>query len=288
MGAFELEPFAGGTRRVAEAIAAAPGDHRGRRRRLRGRARAVRARRRGRPPLDRRRRVAGAGRGQDRCRAWRCCREPHAVHRRQLEDEQDDRRGGGVHRGAAAAGVRRPRAWTSRSARRSSRCRRWSTRRAARASASTRRPCTRPTPAPSPARSRRRCSPRSTSTAWCSGTPSAASTSTRPTGRCSRRCPKALEAGLVPILCVGETEEERERGDTERKLRHQVQEGLDKVPIERLPEVVVAYEPVWAIGTGLTRDGRAGAGRGARSCARWSRASTRPPARRCGSSTAAR
>ena len=62
----------------------------------------------------------------------------------------------------------------------------------------------------------------------------------------------ALEAGLVPILCVGETEEERERGDTERKLRHQVQEGLDKVPIERLPEVVIAYEPVWAIGTGLT------------------------------------
>ncbi len=67
-----------------------------------------------------------------------------------------------------------------------------------------------------------------------------------------QKVPKALESGLVPILCVGETEEERERGDTERKLRHQVQEGLDKVPIERLPEVVVAYEPVWAIGTGLT------------------------------------
>ena len=66
------------------------------------------------------------------------------------------------------------------------------------------------------------------------------------------KVPAALEAGLVPILCVGETEEERERGDTERKLRHQVQEGLDKVPVERLPEVVIAYEPVWAIGTGLT------------------------------------
>jgi triosephosphate isomerase len=60
----------------------------------------------------------------------------------------------------------------------------------------------------------------------------------------------ALEADLTPILCVGETEEERERGDTERKLRHQVQEGLEKVPIERLPEVVVAYEPIWAIGSG--------------------------------------
>ena len=60
----------------------------------------------------------------------------------------------------------------------------------------------------------------------------------------------ALQSGLTPILCVGETEEERERGETERKLRHQVQEGLDKVPPERLPEVVVAYEPIWAIGTG--------------------------------------
>ena len=66
------------------------------------------------------------------------------------------------------------------------------------------------------------------------------------------KVPRALEAGLIPILCVGETEEERERGDTERKLRHQVQEGLEKVPVERLHEVVVAYEPIWAIGTGLT------------------------------------
>ncbi len=67
-----------------------------------------------------------------------------------------------------------------------------------------------------------------------------------------QKVPRALEAGLIPILCVGETEDERERGDTERKLRHQVQEGLEKVPLERLHEVVVAYEPIWAIGTGLT------------------------------------
>ena len=66
----------------------------------------------------------------------------------------------------------------------------------------------------------------------------------------AHKVPAALEAGLVPILCVGETEEERERGDTERKLRHQVQEGLIRVPSERLGDVVIAYEPIWAIGTG--------------------------------------
>jgi triosephosphate isomerase len=64
------------------------------------------------------------------------------------------------------------------------------------------------------------------------------------------KVPAALEAGLVPILCVGETEDERENGDTERRLRHQVQEGLEKVASERLGDVVVAYEPIWAIGTG--------------------------------------
>jgi len=60
----------------------------------------------------------------------------------------------------------------------------------------------------------------------------------------------ALEAGLKPILCVGETEEERERGDTERKLRHQVQEGLERLTAEQIADVTVAYEPIWAIGTG--------------------------------------
>jgi triosephosphate isomerase (TIM) len=64
------------------------------------------------------------------------------------------------------------------------------------------------------------------------------------------KVPAALEAGLLPILCVGETEEERERGETQRKLRHQVREGLEKVAPERLAEVTIAYEPIWAIGTG--------------------------------------
>ncbi|HVL31676.1 MAG TPA: triose-phosphate isomerase [Solirubrobacteraceae bacterium] len=61
----------------------------------------------------------------------------------------------------------------------------------------------------------------------------------------------ALDAGLKPILCVGETEEERERGDTERKLRHQVQEGLERLSADQIAEVTVAYEPIWAIGTGV-------------------------------------
>ena len=66
----------------------------------------------------------------------------------------------------------------------------------------------------------------------------------------SEKVPAAMNAGIKPILCVGETEDERERGDTERKLRHQVQEGLEKLETQRLGDVVIAYEPIWAIGTG--------------------------------------
>jgi triosephosphate isomerase len=67
-----------------------------------------------------------------------------------------------------------------------------------------------------------------------------------------RKVPAALEAGLVPILCVGETEAEREAGETDRKLRHQIRMDLAEVPAERLADVVIAYEPIWAIGTGKT------------------------------------
>ena len=65
-----------------------------------------------------------------------------------------------------------------------------------------------------------------------------------------QKVPAALDAGLQPILCVGESEEERERDETQRKLRTQVKEGLEGVGDDRLADVVIAYEPIWAIGTG--------------------------------------
>jgi len=64
------------------------------------------------------------------------------------------------------------------------------------------------------------------------------------------KVPAALRAGLVPIVCVGETESERDNEDTDRKLRQQIREDLAAVASERLAEVVIAYEPIWAIGSG--------------------------------------
>jgi triosephosphate isomerase len=62
----------------------------------------------------------------------------------------------------------------------------------------------------------------------------------------------ALEAGLTPILCVGETIEQREAGETEAVVKEQLDAVLDTAGVAALGRAVVAYEPVWAIGTGLT------------------------------------
>ncbi len=62
----------------------------------------------------------------------------------------------------------------------------------------------------------------------------------------------ALEAGLKAIVCVGETLEQRELGYTETLLKFQTKMALTNVSAEQLKNVIIAYEPVWAIGTGVT------------------------------------
>ena len=66
----------------------------------------------------------------------------------------------------------------------------------------------------------------------------------------NRKAMAALGAGLTPIVCIGETLEERERDETLAVLDRQIKDGLDRMSAEQVAEIVVAYEPVWAIGTG--------------------------------------
>ncbi len=65
-----------------------------------------------------------------------------------------------------------------------------------------------------------------------------------------RKVVRALQDDLIPVLCVGETADEREEGRTEEVLREQIEMGLEGVPKEESEKVILAYEPVWAIGTG--------------------------------------
>jgi len=66
---------------------------------------------------------------------------------------------------------------------------------------------------------------------------------------------KALEANLKPILCVGETLAQRKAGETETVVVAQTTQGLAGVSADQIEKVVVAYEPIWAIGTGETSNG---------------------------------
>jgi triosephosphate isomerase len=68
----------------------------------------------------------------------------------------------------------------------------------------------------------------------------------------SRKVPAALRAGLEPILCVGENESQRDADETEDVLTRQIGADLTDVPDDRLGDVVIAYEPIWAVGTGNT------------------------------------
>lgn len=63
---------------------------------------------------------------------------------------------------------------------------------------------------------------------------------------------KALEHGIDPILCCGETLEQRENGETKAVCKVQIEKALENVAKEDLSKVVIAYEPIWAIGTGKT------------------------------------
>jgi triosephosphate isomerase (TIM) len=69
---------------------------------------------------------------------------------------------------------------------------------------------------------------------------------------CAMKCQAAARAGLPFLLCVGERIEERESGDTERVVTRQLREGLSQTPNLISTDFLIAYEPVWAIGTGLT------------------------------------
>ncbi len=68
----------------------------------------------------------------------------------------------------------------------------------------------------------------------------------------NKKVKKALSAGIIPIYCIGETLQEREGGQLETVLSSQVIEGLEGLSAEEVAGIVVAYEPVWAIGTGVT------------------------------------
>jgi triosephosphate isomerase len=68
----------------------------------------------------------------------------------------------------------------------------------------------------------------------------------------NRKVKAVLAASMTPIMCVGETDQERQSGETEEKVLRQLRAGLGGVSADQVASMVVAYEPIWAIGTGQT------------------------------------
>jgi triosephosphate isomerase len=68
----------------------------------------------------------------------------------------------------------------------------------------------------------------------------------------NKKIKAALDHGLVPIMCIGESLDEREGGNTINKVQSQITDGLEGLDAEQIRRIIIAYEPIWAIGTGLT------------------------------------
>ena len=68
----------------------------------------------------------------------------------------------------------------------------------------------------------------------------------------NKKIKSALSNGLKPIVCVGETLEQREQGITKNIITDQVEKALEEISAESLKDIIIAYEPIWAIGTGKT------------------------------------
>ena len=97
-----------------------------------------------------------------------------------------------------------------------------------------------------------------------------------------------FEAGITPIMCCGESLETRDAGETDAFVREQVRAGLEGITAEQAATIVIAYEPIWAIGTGRTPTPRRPTTCVAASAPPWARSSASPQRSRCACSTAVR
>lgn len=68
----------------------------------------------------------------------------------------------------------------------------------------------------------------------------------------NKKIKAALSCQLLPVMCIGETLEERENGKTFSKIEKQISEGLEHITSDQVKNIIIAYEPIWAIGTGRT------------------------------------